>query len=311
MRDRILLLLIGLVIATLIGSGGVLIQTYERAVARITALEAEVDMLTRALISSNALNDETRTAIQELGNRAVVREKSQDELLTAAVARATPAVVSIVVKKDVPLLEVVYVNPFGNDPFFGDVGFRVPTYRQVGTEKKQVGAGTGFIVRTDGYIVTNKHVVQDTGAEYVVLLSTGEQKAASVIYRDPAQDLALLQIEGSGYPVLALGNSGALQLGQTVAVIGNALGEYSNSVSVGIISGLNRTIEATDDTGRTETLAGIIQTDAAINPGNSGGPMIDLTGSAVGVSVATNRGADNVSFALPIQEVRALLDRAL
>lgn len=272
----------------------------------LASLEAQVAMLARALEESSVVSDKTRADLKELANRSTVVQNSEDGALTTAVARATPSVVSIVVKKDVPLLEVTYVNPFGNDPFFGDVGFRIPQYRQVGTEKKQVGAGSGFIVRADGYIVTNRHVVLDPAAEYVVLLSDGTQKQGTVVYRDEANDLAVLKIEGAGYRALPL-SSTVPELGQTVAAIGNALGEYSNSVSVGIVSGLNRTIEAMDDSGRIETLTGVLQTDAAINPGNSGGPLINLRGEAVAVSVATNRGAQSISFAIPITKVKEML----
>jgi serine protease Do len=102
-----------------------------------------------------------------------------------------------------------------------------------------------------------------------------------------------------------------LKLGQTVAAIGNALGEYNNSVSVGIISGLDRTIQAQDDRGRVETLSGVIQTDAAINRGNSGGPLLDLSGNAVGVSVAMERGASNIAFAIPVNTIKPIISRVL
>ena len=230
--------------------------------------------------------------------------KSRDEQLTGAVAIASPAVVSIVVSKDVPQLEVVYTNPFGNDPFFKDVRIRVPTYRQKGVKRQKVGAGTGFIVTVNGYILTNKHVVLDEDASYTVLLSDGSQKSSKVVYRDGALDIALIKIEGSSYPHVSLGNSDALKLGQTVIAIGNALGEYSNSVSVGIISGLNRNLQAGGGNGFVEKLKGMIQTDAAINPGNSGGPLLDLNGHVVGVNVATVVGSNNISFSIPINKIK-------
>ncbi|MBI4050738.1 MAG: trypsin-like peptidase domain-containing protein [Candidatus Doudnabacteria bacterium] len=243
---------------------------------------------------------------QEVINREIIREKSQDELLTQAVARVTPAVVSIVVSKDVPKLEVVYENPFGDDPFFKDFNIRIPVYRQKGVERQRVGAGTGFLIRSDGYILTNRHVVADEQAQYTVLLSDGSQKEAQVVYRDPAHDAALIRIEGGGYKTVSLGDSGTLKLGQTVFAIGNALGEYNNSVSVGIVSGLDRTITASGT-----QLAGVIQTDAAINPGNSGGPLSDLSGKVVGVSVATVIGSSNISFAIPVNQVKEIVRQAL
>ena len=230
---------------------------------------------------------------------------SREDQVPAAVAKISPSVVSIVVSKDVPKLEVVYVDPFGDDPFFKDFssGIRVPRYRQKGTEKQKVGAGTGFIIKQDGLILTNKHVVGDATAEYTVLLSDGLQKKAEVLYLDPDHDLALIKIEGSGYRTVELGDSDSLKLGQSVVAIGNALGQYSNSVSVGIISGLNRSIKAS--TGKTvEELKGVIQTDAAINPGNSGGPLFTLDGKVIGVNVATVVGSSNISFSIPINEAK-------
>lgn len=247
---------------------------------------------------------------QEIVRREVVRAASQDELLTAAVAKVSPAVVSIVVTKDVPQLEVSYENPFGDDPFFKDFGIRVPVYRQKGTVKQNVGAGTGFLIRADGYIITNKHVVADTGASYTALLSSGVQVAATVEYRDSVQDLAILKIEGSNYPIARLGDSNALKLGQSVIAIGNALGQYNNSVSVGIISGLNREITASGASG-SEILQGVIQTDAAINPGNSGGPLVDLNGRVIGVNVATVIGSSNISFSIPAAVVQDMISAVL
>lgn len=278
---------------------------------KISSLENQVAALGSALQSSNVISQAAKTQLQETNNRSNVIANSQDISLTSAVAKAAPAVVSVVVSKDVPLLQVQYVNPFGNDPNFRDAGIQVPVFKQVGTKQQEVGAGTGFLVRSDGYIVTNQHVVSDNQAEYTVLLSSGDKKTASVIYRDTAHDIAIIKIDGSGYPTLSLGDSSALELGQTVAAIGNALGEYNNSVSVGIIAGLNRTIEAQDDQGNVETLSGIIQTDAAINRGNSGGPLLDLSGNVVGINVAMDQGGNNIAFAIPANEIKSVINSNL
>ena len=249
----------------------------------------------------------TTVGIGETAQRAEIAQKSQGQLLQDAVARVTPVVVSIVESQVVPKLQVTYENPFGNDPFFQGFGMQVPVYKQVGTTTKQVAAGTGFIVRPTGYIVTNKHVVPDINAAYTVLLASGKQREGTVVWRSPSEDLAVVKIAGSGYPSIALGNSSSLQLAQSVFAVGNALGQYTNSVSVGVISGLNRSIVASNEQGGTETLTGIIQTDAAINPGNSGGPLVNLSGEAVGINVAMVQGSQNIGFALPISEaVRAL-----
>lgn len=273
---------------------------------RLGALQDNVGSVGGELRSVSSKQQQTGLELKELQNREVVKQKSQDELLTAAVAKVSPAVVSIVVSKDVPKLEVVYQNPFGNDPFFKNFNIRVPVYQQKGVERQKVGAGTGFIITADGYIFTNKHVVADTAASYTVLLADGKQKDAEVVYRDTSIDVAIIKISGSGYAAVSLGNSSTLKLGQTVVAIGNALGEYNNSVSVGIISGLNRTIEASG-----EKLDNVIQTDAAINLGNSGGPLVDLDGRVVGINVATVVSSSNISFSIPINTVKSLLKTVL
>lgn len=246
----------------------------------------------------------------EIARREIIREKSQEELLTAAVAAVMPSVVSVVVTKDVPKLEVVYINPFGDDPFFQDFNIRVPRFQQKGTELKRVGAGSGFLISSDGYVLTNRHVVEDAQAHYTVLLTDGSQKTAQVVYRDTDDDIAVVKIEGNGYKGVNFGNSDILKLGQSVFAVGNALGEYNNSVSVGIISGLNRSIEAVDRAG-TEKLSGVIQTDAAINPGNSGGPLVDLQGKVVGVNVAMVQGSENIGFAIPIDTAKKIVNSFL
>lgn len=267
---------------------------------QIAALNERVQELTGA-------SSQVALSVKELQNRKDVREKSQDELLTDVVAKIAPSVVSIVVSKDVPKLEVTYVNPFGDDPFFKDFDFKVPVYRQKGVERQKVGAGTGFVVSRDGYILTNRHVVADPSATYTALLSDGKQLAGRVIFRDPQNDLAILKIDGDNFRAAPLGNSGTLKLGQTVIAIGNALGQYNNSVSVGIISGLNRTLEAHDGR-QLVRLSGVIQTDAAINPGNSGGPLITLSGEVIGVNVATVIGSSNISFSIPVNTAKTLVD---
>ncbi len=227
---------------------------------------------------------------------------SQSDMTVAAIAKAAPAVVSIVITKQVPEYQVVYQDPFGNGMF------QVPTYQPTGrTTEQRLGAGTGFLVSSNGYIVTNKHVVFDDSATYTATLANGTQQLLRVVQKDAENDIAILKIEGSGYPFLTLGDSALLQQGQPIIAIGNALGQYSNSVSLGIVSGLNRTINASDSTGNVETLNGVIQTDAAINPGNSGGPLLDLQSRVVGINVAMVQGSSNISFAIPINAVRNLI----
>lgn len=217
--------------------------------------------------------------------------------ITDAIATANPAVVSVVVTKDVPVYER-YLETY--DGFFGNVA--IPRTRQNGTEEREVGGGSGFIVSNDGMIVTNRHVVDDGEARYSVLLNDGTSHEVDVLARDPQLDIAILKISEpleAALPFLRFGASESLELGQTVIAIGNALAEFRNSVSVGVVSGLARSIVASDSMGRSEQLDQVIQTDAAINPGNSGGPLLDVHGEVIGVNVATSRGADNIGFALP------------
>ena len=229
-------------------------------------------------------------------------QTSQEEKTISAVNEASPAVVSIIITKDLPVLEEYYITPF--EEFFGP-GFQIPQYRQKGTEKKEIGGGTGFIISEDGMIITNRHVVADTEADYTVLTNDGKKYSAKVIARDPAQDLAILKIEkaNESFKVVKLGDSSKLQIGQTVIAIGNALGEFKNTVSVGVISGLGRTITASGG-GLVETLEDIIQTDAAINQGNSGGPLLNLKGEVIGVNTAMALEAENIGFAIPINKAK-------
>ncbi len=224
------------------------------------------------------------------------------------VERASPAVVSVMVSKDLPKLEDIIVGPFG-DPFGGPSPFGFRLRRPSGrTERREVGGGTGFIVDAGGLILTNRHVVADENADYAVLLNTGEKVAARVLARDSVLDLAVLKIERSGVPTIPFGDSAALRVGQSVIAIGNALGEFRNTVSVGVISGLGRQIAAGDGSGATEVLDAVIQTDAAINPGNSGGPLLNLAGEAVGINTAIAGGAENIGFALPANEARQVVN---
>ncbi len=278
---------------------------------KILLLQKDIATLGDELQKVSGESKSTVVSLSEVERRQNVRVKSQDELVTDAVSKVVPSVVSIVVSKDVPQLEITYQNPFGNDPFFKDFGFQVPVYQQKGTKHQKVGAGSGFIVSSKGYIVTNKHVVTDQAADYTVLLSNGKQLPAKVVYRDSADDVAVIKIEGS-YSSVQFGNSELLKPGQSVVAIGNALGEFNNSVSVGIISGLNRTIQAGGNSGGAPIqLTGVIQTDAAINPGNSGGPLIDLTGKVIGVNVATVLGSSNISFSIPTNKIKAILDKVV
>jgi len=230
------------------------------------------------------------------------------------VKEVSPAVVSIIISKDVPVFEQYYINPFEEfgQPFFQ---FEVPQYRQKGTQKQEVGGGTGFIISKDGMILTNSHVVSDKEADYTVFTIDGKKYPAKVLARDTFRDLALIKIEPEkivgekgeftlkSFPAAKLGDSDNLQIGQTVITIGNALGEFKNTVSAGVISGLGRRVTASGG-GVVETLEDVIQTDAAINQGNSGGPLLNLKGEVIGVNFAMVQQAENIGFAISINKAK-------
>ena len=236
-------------------------------------------------------------------------QTSQEEKIIQAVKSVSPAVVSIIISKDVPIMEQRFVNPFGDiEQLFGQpFGFSIPEYYQKGTEKKEVGGGTGFIVSEDGMILTNKHVVSDEKAEYTVFTNDGKKFLAKVLARDQVQDIAIIQVvqgENIKFPTVQLGDSENLQIGQSVIAIGNALGEFKNTVSVGVVSGLGRTITASGGDEVAETLEGIIQTDAAINRGNSGGPLLNLKGDVIGMNTAVVSDAQSLGFTIPINKAK-------
>jgi len=220
-------------------------------------------------------------------------QTSQEEAIVKTVKEVSPAVVSIIITKDLPIIE----------EYYEEWPFSVPQFRQR-IEKREIGGGTGFFVSEDGMILTNRHVVEDKEAEYTVLTNDGRKFPAKVLARDPGQDLAVIKIEDKeSFPVVKLGNSDNLQIGQIVITIGNVLGEFRNSVSVGVISGLGRTITASGG-GLVETLEDVIQTDAAINRGNSGGPLLNLKGEVIGINTAMAYEAENIGFAIPVNKAK-------
>jgi S1-C subfamily serine protease len=232
-----------------------------------------------------------------------VNSSTEESSVIDAVAKANPAVISIVITKDMPIYEQ-YFQDFG--------GFSIPQQIQNGTEKQEIGGGSGFLVSDDGYIVTNNHVVEDTSASYTVITNDGKKYDATVLAKDSTLDVAILKIDGSNFSYLAFADSDKLKLGQSAIAIGNALAEFQNSISMGIISGLSRSITAgTGTTGASEQLEGVIQTDAAINPGNSGGPLLDINGNVIGVNVAIENGAENIGFALPGNMVKTIADSVI
>lgn len=175
-----------------------------------------------------------------------------------------------------------------------------------GNLAEQKGGGTGFIITSDGLVVTNKHVVADEKASYTVFTQDGKNFDAKIKAKDPFNDLAVLKIDANSLPVVELGDSDRLEIGQQVVAVGNALGEFQNTVTTGVISAKERKIEVEDGS----ALEGLLQTDAAINPGNSGGPLVNLKGQVVGINtaVAAKGIAEGIGFALPINTVKTALD---
>lgn len=167
--------------------------------------------------------------------------------------------------------------------------------------------GTGFIISSDGLIVTNKHVVADLNAQYKIIVGK-EVIEVQNIYRDPIYDLAILKVNKTNLTPVDLGDSDELKVGQTVIAIGTVLGEFRSTVTKGVISGLGRGITAGNSTTGLEKLENVIQTDAAINPGNSGGPLFNSSGQVIGVNVAVSQTAQSIGFALPINMVKESID---
>lgn len=235
-----------------------------------------------------------------------------------AAKKVEPAVVSIVASKDFPKFKT---NNFRFYDPFEDAFLEVPGGRvQDGIERRQISGGTGFIVATDGLVMTNKHVISDTDAEYTVVLNNGKEYQAEVLARDTLNDIGILKLlkteDDSGVvdnlPIVEFGDSDKLQVGQRVLAIGNSLGEYANTVSSGIISARGRSIVASDGFGRNPSnLSGLLQTDAAINRGNSGGPLINLAGQVVAMNTAVAQSAEGIAFAIPVNDLKFVLNSVL
>ena len=174
-------------------------------------------------------------------------------------------------------------------------------------------AGTGIIVTEDGYVLTNKHVINGATKVTVVLDDGTTYEDVKVVATDPLNDVAYLKIDdASNLTPAKLGDSKTVSVGQQVIAIGNALGQYQNTVTSGIISGTGRSVTASDSSGRgTETLSDMIQTDAAINSGNSGGPLVNAAGEVIGINTATSTSAENMGFAIPISSAKGMLNQLI
>jgi serine protease Do len=251
----------------------------------------------------------------------------EDSPVIDAIQTVSPSVVSIVITQELKVIQRSGGSPFDlfrGDPFFEqffgspfNVQPQQPEQKDENNEpesiKRKVGGGSGFIISEDGLILTNRHVVSKDDADYTVILNDGTEFPAEVVSRDVFNDIAVIKLkpeDGADLPELKavkLGSSNDLKIGQTVIAIGNALAEFENSATKGIISAKGRQIVASDGTGRGENLSGLIQTDAAINPGNSGGPLVNLAGEVVGINTAIAAGAQGIGFAIPIDDVKPVI----
>lgn len=232
-----------------------------------------------------------RSKTSEISQK-IVSEQSD---VINVVKKVGPSVVTV--SAVAPKRQVIQFSPFG--------GF---TQGTTGGNSQDIGSG--FVVTNDGLIVTNKHVVSDSNLTYKVSTPDGKTYDVKSINRDPNNDIAVIKIDATGLQAVDLGDSSSLQVGQFVIAIGTALGEFRNTVTTGVISGLGRGINAGDNfRGYVERLDNVIQTDAAINPGNSGGPLLNSQGQVIGINVAVAQGANNIGFSIPISTVKADLDQ--
>jgi len=199
-----------------------------------------------------------------------------------------PAVITIVASKDIPKLDVAMFLSLENTLELNKKG------------QAKVGGGSGFIVSKDGHVLTCAHVVKDVEADYSVVIDPKHKYKAKVLTRDFLTDIAILKIQGKNFPFVKMGNSDKVELAEQVMSIGNSLGEFEDTLSLGIISGLSRRIKARDGMDFHTDLKGLFQTDAAINNGNSGGPLINMKGEVIGINTAMIENAQNIGFVIPI-----------
>lgn len=258
-------------------------------------IDSLLDLAVLSGIKSNQTNEQT----SELGQ--AIQQSATIGSVADVVEVAGKSVVTVAIKTQRPVLE-----RFSPNGVFG-FNFQVPSGR---VEEVQQDIGTGFVVdKQNDLVVTNKHVVSDTNAEYKVIDSDNKEYVVTNIYRDPVNDLAILKVEDLELNALPLGDSEKVRVGDGVIAIGTALGEFRNTVTTGVISGKGRGIDASaGGFSETERLDNVLQTDAAINPGNSGGPLISSAGEVIGVNSAVTQGAENIGFAIAINSVKDVIN---
>lgn len=231
------------------------------------------------------MNDSaSRSTIDTVGDANKIVTKEEEDIANV-VAKVAPSVVSIVTQSE--------------------------GYSFGGRISQQEGAGTGIIVGKDGYILTNKHVITGANNVSIILADGTEYKDVKILGSDPLNDVAFLKISNvSNLPAVILGDSSSLRVGQKVIAIGNSLGQYQNTVTSGIVSGVGRPVQAQSGD-ITEDLTDLIQTDAAINPGNSGGPLLNAGGQVIGINTAVATDAQGIGFSIPINATKGMLKNVL
>jgi serine protease Do len=231
-----------------------------------------------------------------------VRIVTEESVVIDVVDRVSAAVVTIGITKTKTAADLFTFDPFSP---FNPFPSSPPVSGSGKSQNTEQDIGSGFIVSADGLIVTSKHVVADTEGKYRVVTKDNKTYDVTKIYRDPVNDLSILKIDASNLPVVEMGDSDKIKVGQLAIAIGTALGEFRNTVTTGVVSGIGRgiTAESTPD-GGAEKLDNVIQTSAAINPGNSGGPLLNSGGQVVGVNTALSADGQNIGFALPINVVK-------
>lgn len=243
----------------------------------------------------NTLLECASTVISGENKRAVF---DADRILRNEVVQEESSVIDVIDKVSPGVVSIV-VRTVGYDLFSGPYSV-------------EDGVGTGFIVDPSGIIVTNSHVVDDPSGEYSVVLKDGTTYEVDQVHLDQLTDLAIIEITARDLSTVSLGDSDSLRVGQTAIAIGNALGRFDNTVTVGVVSGIARELTATSAFGSNpQTYENVIQTDAALNPGNSGGPLLNSSSQVIGINVATTRGADNIGFAIPVNTLKPLLETFL
>lgn len=228
--------------------------------------------------------------------------------IVKTIEKTIPAVVSIIIKKDINELKKE-LKTKQRKKIDGAIPITISEDRVDVRGMVQIDGGSGFFVDKSGIVLTNKHVVSEPGSTHTVVTSDNEEYPAKLIAHDPINDVAILKVTSKkNFPYLKFGDSSKLHLGEQVLTFGNALGLFQGTVSLGIISGLSRSITARTDGMRFQEMRGLIQTDAAINPGNSGGPLTDTLGNVIGINTAIIAGAQNICFAIPIHTAKRDLE---